>query len=109
MNKDASEFLLRGFRAADATPLVTNLQFADDTLIFCDASEEQIRNLKAILICFEAVSGLKINFFRSELIGVRVGEAFLYKYADLFGCKVGSFPASYLELPLCLGSAKKDV
>lgn len=67
---------------------------------FCDANEEQIWNLKAILICFKAILGLKINFFKSELIGIRVREAFLYKYANLLGCLAGSFLASYLGLPV---------
>lgn len=49
MNKASSEGLLRGFRVADAAPLVTHLQFADDILIFCEANEEHIRNFKAIL------------------------------------------------------------
>ena len=40
----------------------------------CEANEDQIKNVKAILFCFESVSGLKINFFKSELIGIRVEE-----------------------------------
>ena len=47
--------------------------------------------MKAILFCFEAVSGLKINFFKSELIGVKVGEDVMCKLADVFGCKGGAF------------------
>ena len=36
----------------------------------CEPNEDQIKNVKAILLCFEVVSGLKINFFKSELIGI---------------------------------------
>lgn len=43
-----------------------HLQFTDDTLIFCEAEEDQIKNIKAILPCFKVVSGLKINFLKSE-------------------------------------------
>lgn len=39
--------------------LVWNLPMS---LIFCEASEYQVKNVKATLICFEAVSGLKVNF-----------------------------------------------
>lgn len=43
--------------------LVCNSQMS---LIFCEASEYQVKNVKATLICFEAVSGLKVNFFFSK-------------------------------------------
>ena len=69
-----------------------HFSLVDDTLIFCDANEDQIRNVKAILICFEAVSGLEINFFKSELIGIRVEESLIRKFAKILGCKVGTFP-----------------
>lgn len=52
-------------------PSTNHLQFADETLFSCWA-EEQIFNVKAIHRCFEAVSGLKVNFLRSEFIGARI-------------------------------------
>ena len=66
VGKAAQEGLIGGFRVAGSTPLVTHLQYADDTLIFCEANEDHIRNVKAILLSFEAVSGLKINFFKKQ-------------------------------------------
>ena len=71
--------------------------------------KEQVKNVKPILICFEALLGLKVNFFKSELIGVRVGDDNIKMLADLFGCKVGQFPVSYLGMPLCLGHPKMEV
>ena len=32
-----------------------------------------------------------------------------HKFADIQGCKVGDLPASYLGLPLCLGSVNKTL
>jgi hypothetical protein len=40
--------------------VVSHLLFADDTVIFCEPNVEQVRNLRCVLLCFEAVSGLKI-------------------------------------------------
>ena len=58
-----------------------------------------------ILIWLEAVSGLKINLGKSELVLVRV-----VNNIDLFlvvlGCKLGSPPMKYLGLPL--GAKFKD-
>ena len=43
------------------------LQYADDTIIFIDHDLEQAKNLKLLLCAFEQLSGLKINFHKSEI------------------------------------------
>jgi hypothetical protein len=47
---------------------VTHLQYADDTMIMVEGSELDIVNLKFLLLCFETMSGLKINFDKSEVV-----------------------------------------
>ena len=71
--------------------MMSHLLFTDDTLIFCDADLSQIAKLWDILLLFEAVSGLKINLGKSEL--VPVGE--LSNMGDmvvLLGCRQSSPP-----------------
>lgn len=63
----------------------------------------------AIIRCFEAVFGLKANLNKSNLIGVFVDDHSLEHFTKLWGCKVGSFPTSYLGLPLCTGSVFKSL
>lgn len=65
--------------------------------------------MKTILLCFQAVSGLKINFFKSEVIGVSMPEEHLRDFAGILGCKVGMLPTSYLGLPLCIGTPSKSL
>jgi hypothetical protein len=43
------------------------LQYADATIIFLDHDLEQAKNLKLLLCAFEQLSGLKINFHKSEV------------------------------------------
>lgn len=43
------------------------LQYADDTILFMDHDVDKARNLKLLLCAFEELSGLKINFHKSEL------------------------------------------
>ena len=50
-----------GTRSNTPPPMVTHLLFADDTLIFCDASASQVEYLREILASFEAVSRLHIT------------------------------------------------
>ena len=51
--------------------MVTHLLFADDTLIFCGDESEQSGFLRFVLLCFEAVFGLKINLGKLEMALVR--------------------------------------
>lgn len=53
--------LLNGFFVENASLEVTDLQFADDTVIFCGASLNEVKNLKCILRWFEIIPGLKLT------------------------------------------------
>lgn len=46
---------------------LTHLQYADDTVIMIQNTEKDILNLKFILYCFERMSGMKINYHKSEV------------------------------------------
>lgn len=52
---------------------------------------------------------MKVDVFKSDLVGVRVDIDHLHHLADLLGCNVGHLLTSYLGLPLCLGIAYKFV
>lgn len=93
---------LSGFSVGsrDSETLVVNhLLFADDTLIFCGAQEEQTRHLRCIFLCFETVSGLRINLGKSEIVPIG-GVEDVERLANLLGCRVASLPMTYLGLPL---------
>jgi hypothetical protein len=53
------------------------------------------------------VSGLKINFFKSSLIGVNVGEEFMEMACNFLNCREGCLPFKYLGLPV--GANPKSV
>ena len=46
---------------------VSILQYADDTILFLEHNLDKAVNMKLILSMFEQLSGLKINFHKSEL------------------------------------------
>jgi hypothetical protein len=50
------------------------LQYADDTVLFLQHDLAKAANLKLLLITFEQVSGLKINYHKSELFGFGLTE-----------------------------------
>ena len=85
---------------------ISHLLFADDTLVFCEASEEQMTYLSLLLMWSEVISRLKINLDKSELI--LVGEVNnIEELVPKLGCKVGELPSSYLGLSL--GAPSKSI
>ena len=52
------------------------------------------------VLLFEAMSGLKINFHKSMLVGVNVSDTCLNEAASVLSCKVGKAPFVYLGLPI---------
>ena len=85
---------------------VSHLLFADDTLVFCKDSQDQMAVLSWLLMWFETISGLNINLEKSEILPVgRVKNVEVL--ASELGCKVGSLPSTYLGLPL--GAPHKSV
>jgi hypothetical protein len=61
---------------------------------------EKVTNMKLILSTFEQISGLKINFHKSEIFCFGQAKEHEVYYSRLFGCKVGKYPFHYLGLPM---------
>ena len=51
---------------------ISHLQFANDTIIFCESVMDQLIIIKRILRCFQLISGLKVNFSKSALFDIKV-------------------------------------
>jgi hypothetical protein len=60
----------KGFGVGPDNVMVSHLQYADDTICVGEATLENVWTLKAILRGFELCSGLKVNFWKSCLMGV---------------------------------------
>ena len=91
-----------GFRAdgrRGRRECVSHLLFADDTILFCDAEVEHILHVRLLLLCFQAMTGLKVNEAKSEM--VPIGEINnVHVLVEILGCMVGALPMTYLGMPL---------
>ena len=80
-----------GFRAngrRGGGECVSHLLFADGTILICDANMDQLLHVRLLLLCFQVVTGLKVNVSKSEM--VPIGEVdTVNALAEILGCRVG--------------------
>ncbi|KAK1278012.1 hypothetical protein QJS04_geneDACA022673 [Acorus gramineus] len=86
---------------------VSLIQYADDTLMMCEAEESNVRGLRVILKCFDLLTGLKIHFRKSTLLGINTSAEENRRMAAWMGCGVDEFPTRHLGLPLVKGRLVK--
>jgi hypothetical protein len=59
-----------------------------------------LKNLKLLLCAFEKLSGLKINFHKSEIFCFCEAKEMQEQYTSIFGCHEGLYPFKYLGIPM---------
>ena len=87
---------------------IISLQYADDTLLFLKHNYQQVVNFKWLLTCFENLSGMKINYHKSDLLTLGLDEDENNSLARLFCCNIGSFPIKYLGVPLHFSKLRRE-
>lgn len=79
---------------------VSILQYANDTILFMEHNLQKAVNMKLILCIFEQLSGLKVNFDKSEIFCFGKTREEEQQQKQNFGCEVGSLPFRYLGVPI---------
>jgi hypothetical protein len=101
LQKAANVELIRGLGGNLVPGGVVSLQYADDTILFVDSCKEKAEDLKWILNYFELVSGMRVNYHKSEVVPINIAQREeVENFAGIFGCPVGEFPIKYLGIPL---------
>jgi hypothetical protein len=103
------EKLIRGLGNDLVEGGVISLQYVDGTILFVDNEVEGARNLKWVLTCFELISGMRINYHKSELVPVHIerGED-ISCFVEIFRCSVGTLPIKYLGIPLHYSKLRRE-
>jgi hypothetical protein len=100
MRKAVALERFKPFRVGDNEVPMSILQYADDTLCIGEVTVDNLWTLKAVLTGFEMASGLKVNSWKSSLIGINVTNEFMEMAATFLNCRVGRVPFRYLGLPV---------
>ncbi|XP_026396803.1 uncharacterized protein LOC113291493 [Papaver somniferum] len=88
----ASMNLIDGFKPIynDSACTINHFQFTDDIVVLLNDEVDQVLNLKNILLSFELISGLKVNFRKSAIVVVGNAQNAV-ECAASFCCSLTSF------------------
>lgn len=75
---------------------ITHFQYADDTILFVENDARSIRKLKTILLLFQVITGLSINFDKSHVYHVSNDTDKVKEGLEILGCKSDRIPFKYL-------------
>jgi hypothetical protein len=79
---------------------ITQIQCVDNTVLMVEGDDSSIVQLKFILYCFEWLSGLKINYHKSEAYIFGKGEDEEVRIAKMLNCRLGKLPMTYLGIAI---------
>ena len=90
LKKSEESGLIHGFhvRPINSTGIrISHMLFADNIILFCDASREQLLSIRLALTCFQAFTSLKVNVGKSEIVPIREVSN-IHNLANILQCKV---------------------
>ncbi|CAN6679920.1 unnamed protein product [Malus baccata var. baccata] len=99
---------LVGVRMDFSGPIISHLFFADDTLIFLRADEQNCRLLRDLLENYCNASGQQVNLLKSSVFfGANVPASLSVQLGSILGMAVVDNPGTYLGVPAIWGRSKK--
>jgi hypothetical protein len=105
--KAAEEGILTGAPTSVRGPCLNQLFFADDSLLFCRASETDWQRVSEILVCYEQGSGQRLNKEKTSLFFSRnTDQRVREKIIKLAGVPESQRYDTYLGLPALVGKSR---
>ena len=109
MREAQKKNLYDGFKVGRNNLEINILQYADDTVFFGTTSMENVRAIKVMLRSFELVSGLKINFAKSNFGAIGMFEQWLNSVASYLNSRALSIHFPYLGIPIGANPRRNEI
>jgi exonuclease III len=101
---------IHGVKIAPSAPEITHLFFADDSIIFCRANEEETNKVKSIISKYQQASGQLVNYNKSELLfSKKVPQEMKLNIQQILPMNIVDHYSKYLGQPTFIGRSKKQV
>ena len=107
LDQAESEGRIKRVSICRGAPKVTNLMFADDSLLFCQATQTEGETIAQILQTYERASGQSINLDKSSVyFSSNTSDSQKQQIMRILGVKEVNRIETYLGLPTLVGRAK---
>ena len=109
LNREVEKGTISPLKIAQGSPGISNLLFADDSLLFFKATVDQARKVKELLDLFQKCSGQLLSHSKCSLLFSEACPDNVRKdIMSTLGVESSTFEGKYLGLPTYIGkSAKK--
>jgi hypothetical protein len=102
-------YLAKGVRVGIHAPWVSHLLFADDCLLFTQASANGARRLMDILQAYQAGSGQMVNIMKSAIFfSANRQDEVKIEVKQITGIAIEALSQKYLGLPTAVGRSTKE-
>lgn len=88
--------IFQGILLPNSEDPISHLQFDDDVILFINNDSKSVKGVKRVLQCFELLSGLSINFQKSNLYGFSKDHSILNEWANILCCSMEKGTFKYL-------------
>ncbi|KAM6569587.1 hypothetical protein CsatB_017572 [Cannabis sativa] len=98
---------LHGCKEANGALRVSHMLFADDSYLYCKATEDEALRIQEVLLKFELASGQKVNFSKSSIFfRSNTLSSMKDRINSILGMVTGAEGSLYLGLPSSMGRNK---
>ncbi|XP_061993825.1 uncharacterized protein LOC133711745 [Rosa rugosa] len=110
ISQAVSQRTIQGLTMCPQAPTLHHLFFADDSILFGSATDEECLHYKLLLDTYERASGQKVNFQKSSVVfSNNVLEDRQHHLAAILGVQCVKEHDKYLGLPMRVGRSKSAI
>ncbi|GKU88221.1 hypothetical protein SLEP1_g2511 [Rubroshorea leprosula] len=100
---------ISGYKIRMRSPTISHLLFADDSLVFCRATAEEVNHLQTILQLYDDITGQRVNYSKSAAVfSPNIPKEVRESICEHLGIRLEFAISKYLGLPTSWGRSKKD-